>query len=405
VVQLKMKNAMLQDERRALRSLVHTVLSMPIRLESQETNSTMRLSDTFVPGKPIHVVYSCDNRSFPALLVSMLSLARSLDASTDCTIHLIVAESDASSARRLVDCFNQNLSQTDSVWSRQPRKPQVVLHSLVAPRWKVSPHHNHSAPEWTKRLQTPAAFARLYLTEYLPATIPRALWLDTDTIIKNDVTPLFDRVMQHPIAAAYDQKNFQEVYSEFVEAAEVSLHFRINWSERIFNSGVLMVDLDRWRVDDTTQVLERMATSFPGADDQFLLNLVFHQKFDMLEGKWNFIGLGEPLSWWHGITLPSAADIAEARILHFTGRCKPVAVKHRQAKGCISPHDSLYEPYRLRNMCSCQDLVDSPTPRSRHGLCTNVPALTSFRTLSMSTSRAQRRRMQIDRRLDGRMTL
>merc|ERR1711920_672102 len=86
------------------------VWSQPAHAASSTVFTSVRaLRGTSSP-MPINVVYSSDNRTFPAMLVSMLSLARSLAAPQDCQIHLIVTEADLVSAEQLANCFYSELS-------------------------------------------------------------------------------------------------------------------------------------------------------------------------------------------------------------------------------------------------------------------------------------------------------
>lgn len=321
-----------------------------------ESNRTFHALRGYASPVPVHVVYSSDARTFSALLVSMLSLARSLSAPSDCTIHLIVAEADLPAAQHLVKCFHVELEQGKPRRLSRNNAPVVLFHKMNSAHGAAAAAGTNAtttkAPAWVQRFwQTPAAYARLHLTEYLPEDVVRVLWLDTDTVVKGDIASLMQRPMSHPIAAVYDKKSFATTYSEWVADANDFLPANFSQKEHFFNSGVLVVNLGMWRAENILHRLEETARKIPGVEDQFLLNMVFYHRFDVLNGEWNFLGLGEPSAWWHGQPRPSAKEIEAAKVLHFTGVCKPAADSKAGESGCTSYYEYLYHEYRPHQTC------------------------------------------------------
>jgi lipopolysaccharide biosynthesis glycosyltransferase len=263
---------------------------------------------------------------------------------------LIIAEADLIGAQSLVRCFHPELDKQSIV--KRHGNPRVLIHKMKP----TSVDRNittTSAPFWVQRFwETPAAYVRLHLHEYLPGHITQALWLDTDTVVQGDISQLLRRSMRHPIAAAYDKKPFSAVYSEWVSAANAFLPSRFDKTEMFFNSGVLMINLALWRKGGIAQRLEEMASRILGVDDQFLLNMVFYHDFDVLDEKWNLLGLGEPSAFWEGLRRPSSGDIEAAQILHFTGCCKPPADPQGRKGKCVSDYEDVYQKYRVHNVCT-----------------------------------------------------
>jgi lipopolysaccharide biosynthesis glycosyltransferase len=301
---------------------------------------------------PIHIVYSSDTRTFPALLVSMLSLARSLSAPSRCTIHLIVAEADLACAQNLIQCFHSELQQDAHRSHKGLDSPALLLHKMKTGKTgSANISTTTTAPAWVQRFwHTPAAYVRLHLPEYIPEDVDQVLWLDTDTVVQGDITPLVQMPMKHPIAAAYDKKPFEETYREWVTGAHDFLPPSFDENEYFFNSGVLLVNLAMWRQEKLMQQVEEKASKIPGAEDQFLLNMVFYHRFDVLQSEWNFLGLGEPPAWWQGLPRPSAKEIEAAKVLHFTGQCKPAPDQNHNKLPCVSEYDHVYHPYRLNRI-------------------------------------------------------
>lgn len=156
--------------------------------------------------------------------------------------------------------------------------------------------------------------------------------------------------MRYPIAAAYDKKPFSTCYSEFLAFGGEYLPSGFDSSEYFFNSGVLVIDLAMWRQENIAQKLEETANKIPGVEDQFLLNMVFYHRFEVLDNGWNFLGLGEPPAWWEGLVRPSAREIEGAQVLHFTGMCKPAADWQESNRLCKSYYEDVYHRYRPRQM-------------------------------------------------------
>lgn len=102
----------------------------------------------------------------------------------------------------------------------------------------------------------------------------------------------------------------------------------------IFNSGVLLIDLRRWRGEQISRKLEAVAIQSPWTQDQEILNVAFMGKWDVLSWKWNLMSMCLGFRW------PQYC-LDTARILHFTGVGKPWDVATPENR-CI-PHADVYE--------------------------------------------------------------
>jgi len=265
-----------------------------------------------VAGK-VHVVYIADANEFQDLLSSMLSLSRHADAPGECEIHVIVHPAEMEQAARLVECFKTELDELMTV-------PAVKLHQLQPITLNLSSFKEVWREVWPTgaRALKPLTFAQLYLQEYLPLA-PRAIWLDTDTIVRSDVGRLYRMPMKSAMAAALDVKwvTWRTAYEQLLDAVDSSLLRAIpDLGARTLNAGVLVFDLERWRSDDLTSKLEAWVTRAWGVKAvQLALNLEFlNGAFDVLDWRWNVMGL---------MMVPPRRCIEEARILHWEGPIKP----------------------------------------------------------------------------------
>merc|ERR1712048_248598 len=104
-------------------------------------------------------------------------------------------------------------------------------------------------------------------------------------IVKHDIALLYRMHMRHAIAAAPDQNNMR--------ALVPIPYFNESFC---FNTGVLLYDLSWWRWGAFIHALQRkfkvLSAKGDISLDQLAMNLVFNGHFDLLDFRWNLLGLG-----------------------------------------------------------------------------------------------------------------
>jgi lipopolysaccharide biosynthesis glycosyltransferase len=210
------------------------------------------------------------------------------DASRDRLVRLANA---AGAALRWVEVPEARLSHLESVLPR-PSQPN-------------SAHHI-----------TRATWARLLIPELLPGYVSRAVYLDNDVLVRRDLSPLFELDLDGAsLAAVGDFAVASEPHPLWGECAEP-----------YFNSGVLVIDVQRWRSAAlASRALAQAAAQeppFPFAD-QDALNVVVDDWCE-LSPEWN---VQQGFLWRPALT-ESLSQQREtlydrAGILHFTGASKP----------------------------------------------------------------------------------
>lgn len=283
----------------------------------------------------VHVAYSSDlaNKSANGLLTSMVSLTRHLTDPGDATIHVILPREQLALMRSVLGCYRRELAAL-------PKLPNVTLHEMqpwmevgkLDPRMRGEPYRR-----W---LLKPATFTRTHLEDYLP-NAPRVLWLDHDTLVKADVRPLYRMRMRQPVAAALEWCSYpmvplpQEVFKPWCP-----LHYylklpgvreemnRRGFAPRdprnhVFNTGVMVLDLDKWRSQGFAKSVEELVRLSEGYEgDQAAVNIFFNGTagVELLDWRWNIqhhlYHVFNQMPW------PEAC-VVEARILHFSGLSKP----------------------------------------------------------------------------------
>lgn len=154
---------------------------------------------------------------------------------------------------------------------------------------------------------------RILLPKLLPTT-RRVLYLDCDTVIVDDLSPLWDIDLDGAYLAAVDN-----AFEPGVEQHATDLGLKAVTD--YFNSGVLLFNLDLMRADDVTEaVLECARTRQLVWPDQDALNLVLGRRRVRLDPRWNCMNVlfyGDP-PWTYDAEAARAAA-ARPAILHFEG--------------------------------------------------------------------------------------
>jgi lipopolysaccharide biosynthesis glycosyltransferase len=158
---------------------------------------------------------------------------------------------------------------------------------------------------------TRTAYVRLLIGELLPEARERLLYLDSDVMVNGSLRPLLTFDMAgHPLAAVQDP-----AHPDVLRAMNVRIGRPAE--APYVNSGVLLVDMARWReLDLGRRCLERALAS-PGyhLPDQDALNFVLDGDVALMDRKWN-------LFTEHAHWIP-VERYALAPIIHFSGYRKP----------------------------------------------------------------------------------
>ncbi|KAA8547305.1 hypothetical protein F0562_003831 [Nyssa sinensis] len=149
-------------------------------------------------------------------------------------------------------------------------------------------------------LDCPLNYARNYLADLLPTCVSKAVYLDSDLVLVGDIaelaaTPLGDQAVL--AAPEYCNANFTSYFTPtFWSNPSLSLTFA-GRNACYFNTGVMVIDLERWRAGDYTRKIvewmelqKRMRIYELGSLPPFLL--VFAGNIAPVDHRWNQHGLG-----------------------------------------------------------------------------------------------------------------
>ena len=188
---------------------------------------------------------------------------------------------------------------------------------------------------------TKASYYRLYVSELLPKTMEKVLYLDGDVIVRHSLLPLWNMdIEQYAIAGAYDgSSGLIEFYNRLRYPAHLGY----------INSGVLLINLNYWREHDVLKLFGEYMNAHSEdikLHDQDVLNVVFCDKKLFFPLKYN---LAHAFLWKNSYEYDYwklETEILDARmnpvIVHFTGLYKPWDKYQR----CPHPFRSTFYKYQ-----------------------------------------------------------
>jgi len=151
---------------------------------------------------------------------------------------------------------------------------------------------------------SPVNYLRLFVPDLLPE-LRKVLYLDCDLIVRSSLVALYEMDINEYIFAAVPHRDLER--SAVLGIGE----------NDYFNSGVLLLNLVKWRKINATDRLRDFILQYPAKIhywDQDALNAVYFRQYLRLDEKWNFI---------NSTTKSSELEALDVRIIHFAGMHKP----------------------------------------------------------------------------------
>lgn len=179
-------------------------------------------------------------------------------------------------------------------------------------------------------------YFRLFLTEILPSTLSKVLYLDVDMICAGTLSELWDRPLSDkPLVAVTD-----------MDANDPHRYARLGYDSELgyFNAGVLLINLDYWRNERILLQFSNFMTEHSDRiifHDQDVLNHIFAGKAELVDIDYNLQNgfLRQPPSF---IPNHDTFDycIKHPKLIHYTYIHKP------WIKGSPHPYTSYYLHYK-----------------------------------------------------------
>lgn len=152
---------------------------------------------------------------------------------------------------------------------------------------------------------SPAMYYRILAALYFKDKAKRLLYLDGDTYCRGDLSQLYNiDLHDNIIAAVRDVFPDQAAYNRRVQ-------YIGHTGDGYFNSGVLLIDIEKWNNEHITekalQHLGENPSRWENAPDQDVLNVLLANRVEWVDDKYNVLN-----SVVYG-------DTKSARIIHFVG--------------------------------------------------------------------------------------
>ncbi|WP_419906693.1 glycosyltransferase family 8 protein [Hoeflea sp.] len=150
---------------------------------------------------------------------------------------------------------------------------------------------------------TPTCLLCCLAGEALPEEIDRVLYLDTDIIVAGSVSELYHSPLIGNIIGAVRNPGVRHL-EEFGGA-----------EDDYFNSGVMLIDLGKWRSEATGEMTLGFLRKHPDKcvhADQCALNVTLSGKVLYLDNRWNVMGC-----------LEERIETTNVSIIHYAGGPKP----------------------------------------------------------------------------------
>ncbi|KAK1433000.1 hypothetical protein QVD17_09904 [Tagetes erecta] len=288
-------------------------------------------ADDLCSANAIHVAMTLDAAYIRGTMAAILSVLQHSSCPENIRFHFVTSTS----------------SHTDNI-------PFIISASFPYLRFNVYTFDDNAvagliSTSIRSALDCPLNYARNYLADLIPKCVKKVVYLDSDLVLVDDISKLmatpFGDDKKVLAAPEYCNANFT---SYFTPTFWSNPSLSITFSERnacYFNTGVMVIDLVRWREGDyTTKIVEwmelqkRMRIYELGSLPPFLL--VFAGKIAPVDHRWNQHGLGGDN--FEGL----CRDLhpGPVSLLHWSGKGKPW-VRLDENRGC--PLDALWEPYDL----------------------------------------------------------
>jgi lipopolysaccharide biosynthesis glycosyltransferase len=271
-----------------------------------------------MPAKPYPIVLAADAPYAMPLAVTLRSIVEAEEARAPLEFYL------------LHDGFSEELQ--GKVFRSLPQgSARITWVPVSLDLFASFPFNQHNT------YLTKMAYGRILIPRIVPESVSRVLYVDTDTLVLDSLEPLWRADLEgKPLGAIQDYDDGRNGDYDLQDSrSENSLYRGMPRVQKCFNSGVLLIDLDRWREQGISEKAFEYLRQYPKTPkmDQDALNVA-------CDGNW------KPLDLWWNMQNHFERRFArnEAGILHFSRRIKPWLPRMR------SRNVELYDSFRSRTL-------------------------------------------------------
>ena len=245
----------------------------------------------------IPIVAACDDNYVQHLAVMLCSLLENTKKKHLIQINIIDGGISQDNKHK-INNFIQNKYDTDIRYLKIDHK--------IYNQFPISYHFTHTI------------YYRISIPLLFDSSVDKVLYLDSDIIVKDDITKLWDIDLSNYFLAAVESPNVKRNYCDL----------NMPENSKYFNSGVLLINLQKWRQHNITEkTIEFIANNQDKITwwDQDSLNSVLCNKWLPLPLRWNQqSSFFEQKSYLQNKNNPDFIDaINNPAIIHFSSLRKP----------------------------------------------------------------------------------
>lgn len=222
---------------------------------NQDTPTTTLSND------PIILVCAADNNYVMPLAVTLRSTIENLSSERQIKIYVIDGGIKQENKERLLKSV----------------KSKKLISFLF-----VYPSEDLLADVEVSSYYTKAIFYRLLIPDLIPEH-SKAIYLDSDVVVNADLGELWDIGLDDYYLLAARDQYFPTILSASCLELFQSQNLRIN---KFFNSGVLVIDLEKWRIDKTSNKIINFISKYKLLDQEGL-NILLKDKWKEISPLWN----------------------------------------------------------------------------------------------------------------------
>ncbi|KAI4304932.1 hypothetical protein MLD38_040388 [Melastoma candidum] len=290
----------------------------------------------------VHIAMTLDSEYLRGSIAAVHSVLRHAPCPDSMFFHFVSAEFDPVSPRVLTQLVRSTFPSLNF-------KVYIFREDTVI---------NLISSSVRQALENPLNYARNYLGDILDPCVHRVIYLDSDLVVVDDVQKLWEtpltgsRVIGAP---EYCHANFTKYFTDGFWANPVLSRVFRSRDPCYFNTGVMVMDLERWRegnyrrkIENWMELQKKRRIYELGSLPPFLL--VFAGDIEAIDHRWNQHGLGGDNV--RGSCRP--LHPGPVSLLHWSGKGKPW-VRLDEKRPC--PVDHLWEPYDLLNHSNIRRVV------------------------------------------------
>lgn len=213
----------------------------------------------------LHVVFAADNQFAEMLGISIVSLLTNNQNMEQICVYILdggISDENKKKIEYLCEQYNRTLP----VWIQNANINEMLNLDVYTDRGSLS------------------QYARLFIAGAMPENLSRVLYLDCDIIINQSIAELWTLDLKgNTIGALMDA--FSKYYRGNIELQPMDI---------MFNSGVMLIDLDKWKEKDIEGKLKEFIIKKKGKiqqGDQGVLNAVLSKETFCFEPRFNAVTL------------------------------------------------------------------------------------------------------------------